>query len=267
MFDPRVKFLLLLMAGTLAVILNSAFSLGLFAMVCGMSLGASGISNRWKLRGSAIILAIVWSTVLSQSLFYGQQPRTALFEMGPFVFWREGLNHGLVQSLRFIGISLAGIALAISTPPDKLLSAMQKFGIPSGLCFLTVTALRFVPTVGNELLAVRAARRHRSGGRINRRPWVVLATELGLLMPVLARSLRRARSLAESMHIRGFDPQAVRTARRTITWTGRDTWVMTGSLTAFLAICGAKFLYLLYTLEIAYIPDLRPLYGWCREWL
>jgi len=267
MFDPRLKFILVLMVGSLAVILNSAAALGLLAVGCGLSLIASGIPARWKGRAVAIILAIVWSTVLSQSLFYGQQPRTALLEIGPLVFWREGLEHGLVQSIRFIGISLAGIALAISTPPDKLLSAMQKMGIPSGLCFLTVTALRFMPTVGNEILTVRAARRHRSGGRISRRPWVLIATEVSLLMPILARSLRRARSLAESMHIRGFDPRAHRSSRQAICWTLRDTWVLMSSASIFLSVASAKALYLLYTLELTYHPKLRSLYGWCRDWL
>jgi len=267
MLDPRLKFLLLLMAGTLAVILNSVAALCLLGLACGASLAVSGLSPAWRMRGFVIVLAIVWSTVLSQSLFYGQQPRTPFFEMGPLVFWREGLQHGLLQSVRFIGISLAGIALALSTPPDRLLSAMQKLGIPSGLCFLTVTALRFVPTVGDELLAVRAARRHRCGDITSRHPWTMLKTELSLLMPVLARSLRRARALAESMHIRGFDPQAIRTNRQAIVWTTRDTVVLSTTLTAFCLICATKAVYLLYTLDVAYLPELRTIYGWTRDWL
>ncbi len=267
MFDPRLKFILVLMVGTLAVILNSAAALGVLAAGCGMSLIVSGIPTQWKGRAVAIIVAIVWSTVLSQSLFYGQQPRTPLLELGPLVFWREGVEHGLIQSIRFVGISLAGIALAISTPPDKLLSAMQKMGIPSGLCFLTVTALRFMPTVGKELLTVRAARRHRSGGRISRRPWVLITTEVSLLMPVLARSLRRARSLAESMHVRGFDPRAHRSSRQAIRWRLRDTLILVSSTSVFFSVASAKLVYLLYTLELAYHPSLRSLYAWCRDWL
>jgi len=267
MIDPRLKILLLLMAGVLAVTLESLEGLAVLAVACGSCLLAAGVPTQWRRRGMAVVVAITWSTVLSQSLFYGDQPRTELLQLGPITFWNEGVTHGLIQSLRFIGVSLGGIALTISTPPDRLLVAMQRLGIPSGLCFLTVTALRFIPTVGREIVGVRQARRLRSARGYNRNPWVLFRQELLLLMPILARSLRRARALAESMHIRGFDPSTPRQSRRPLTWQGSDTVILLASGGLCSALVSAKILFGLYSLDIFYHPGLRGLYGWCRNWL
>ena len=265
--DPRLKIVLLLMAGTLAVTLNTIASLLTLTLASGACLLVSGLTNPWKKRGAVIVVAIIWSTVLSQSLFYGQQPRTPLLSFGPVVFWSEGLAHGLAQSLRFVGLTLAGIALAISTSPDRLLVAMQKLGMPSGLCFLTVTALRFMPTVGREMLTIRQARRMRSGKRALMNPLDWLKVEIRLLMPALARSLRRARALGESMHVRGFDPATSRRTRRQLNWARKDTLILLCATVLLLATLSTKALFFLYTTDLYYQPALRRVYGLCRDWL
>ena len=88
MIDPRLKILLLIMAGTLAIVLDSIVSLGCLSLLCLTSLFLAGVTRQWKFRGVILVSAIVWSTVLSQSLFYGLEPRTPLLELGPLVFWR-----------------------------------------------------------------------------------------------------------------------------------------------------------------------------------
>jgi energy-coupling factor transport system permease protein len=230
-------------------------------------LALAGVNHEWKFKGAILVTAIVWSTVLSQSLFYGLEPRTPLLELGPIVFWREGVQHGLIQSMRFIGVGLAGIALATSTPPDRLLLAMQRLGIPSGVCFLSVTALRFIPTVGREIMLVRAARKQRSAVNDSPRLWAWLKLETQLMMPVLARSLRRARSLGESMHIRGFEPSAQRRSRHGLAWGATETGLLIASGLIFTLILTTKALFFLYVIDVHYAPVLRPLYGVARNWL
>ena len=267
MIDPRTRILLLFYAGLLAISLEHATALGLLTGASCLALLRSGIDRKWLKTGALVVAAVVWSTTFSQALFYGAQPRTPWISIGPVVFWQEGIEHGLVQSLRLLSVTLAGLALAISTSPDRLLVAMTRLGAPESLAFLAVTALRFVPTVGGEFQSVRHARRHRGRPVWSRPLWEWLRLEVHLLRPVVARALRRARALAESLDARGYDPQAGRTSRQGDTWSQLDTWLLTFATLFVAFILKARSAYMLYTLDISYHPALGPIYGLVRHWL
>jgi len=69
---------------------------------------------------------IAWATTLSQALFYSMSPRTPWLALGPLVVWREGLAYGLVQSIRFAALTVGGLVLVATTPPDRLLTALVR---------------------------------------------------------------------------------------------------------------------------------------------
>jgi energy-coupling factor transport system permease protein len=194
-------------------------------------------------------------------------PRVLLFRLGPFPFWREGVTHGLTQSLRFIAMTLSGFALAASTPPERLFSALRALRVPFGLGFLVVTALRFVPDVAGEWAAVRTARARRGRPAWKRPPWAWVLLEAALLAPVLARSLRRARALAESLDARGFDAASPRAVRDPLRFRAPDVGTLAVLLVAGTGLVSLRLLFQLYTSDTWYHPALRPLYGWVRAWL
>ncbi len=266
MIDPRTRLFLLLCAGVLAISLEGPLALGLFTLACASPLLLMRVPGRWWRRGLVGVLTIVWSTVLSQGLFYAEQPRVSVASLGPLHLYREGLAWGLTQSLRFVGLSLAGIALAVSTPPDRLHVALLRLRLPFGLALMATTALRFLPVVAEELLVVRTARAHRGRPAWKRAPWRWLALEIGLLRPVVARAWRRAQNLAESLDARGFDPLARRSVRRPLRLTAIDGVLLVGGALLTTAIASARLLFLLYTSETWYAPALRPLYGFVRSW-
>ena len=267
MTDPRTRLGLLGCAGIAAIALEHPAALGVLCLLCTAPLLWLRISSTWRRRGLVAVLAIVWSTVLSQGLFYSLQPRVPLVQLGPLTLWREGVLWGVAQSLRFIALSLAGIALAVSTPPDRMYAALLRLGVPFGLALMATTALRFVPEVGRELTEVRRARAARGRPVWRRPPWQWLRVEVDMLAPVVARSWRRAQNLAESLDARGFDPLAPRAVRRPLRFRTIDL-VLLGSAGALtLAVATARLLFLLYTWETLYLPELRPLYGFVRSWL
>lgn len=267
MRDPRVRLALVLCAGVLAVCLERPGSLGLLTGVCALPLLALRPSRRWWGRGLLLIGALIWGTVLSQGLFYAEQPRVALVSLGPLHFWREGAVYGLAQSLRFVALALAGLGLALSTPPDRMYAALLGLRLPFGLALMTSTALRFLPEIGQEMATVRRARAWRGRPAHHRSPWAWLRLEVSLLRPVLARSWRRAHTLAESLDTRGFDPLAPRAVRRPLRMTGGDWGALVAALGLTLGVAGARGMYLLYTADLLYVPAMRGLYGWVRAWL
>lgn len=265
--DPRARLALLICASTLAICLESPVSLGVLTLLCAVPLFALRLTGVWWRRGLLVVAAVVWSTVLSQGLFYAEQPRVALGSLGPLTLWREGVEWGLVQSLRFIALALAGIALSVSTSPDRLFAALVRLRVPFGLALMTAAALRFLPRIGHEVLLVRQARAARGRPVWKRSPWAWLRLEVSLLRPVVARSWRRAQVLAESLDARGFDPVAPRSVRRPLVFSALDLAVLFAAGTTTLAVVAARLAYVLYVSDTIYIQALRPLYGFVRAWL
>ncbi len=267
MICPRTKIILLLLVGILAIVFDNVFSLGLLTLFSGVAIARSGVRKRWLRRGAVVVCAVVWTTVFSQALFYGEQPRTPIFAVGPLTFWAEGVQHGLIQSLRMVSVSLAGLSVTMSTSPDRILVALQRLGVPPGVCFLAITALRFIPVLGKEVVDVRNARAHRGRPLWKRTPWAWLMMEVRLLRPIVARTLRRARTLAESLDIRGYDPAKPRRSTDILEWRRLDKVLVAASTGLTLAVVSARIAFELYALDIAYSPALRQIYAWVRLWV
>ena len=265
--DPRTRLGLLSAAGVAAITLEQPAALGVLTLLCCLPLLILRPSWVWLRRGLVAVLAIVWSTTLSQGLFYAEQPRISLGHLGPLHLYREGLAYGLAQSLRFVALSIGGICLAVSTPPDRLHAALLALRVPFGLALMASTALRFLPELGRELLVVRRARAHRGRPAWKRAPWRWLALEVSLLRPVVARAWRRAQNLAESLDARGFDPVAPRAVRKPLVMGAVDVGALALAGAVCLALVACRLVFLLYTTETWYHPALRPLIAFTRAWL
>lgn len=267
MTDPRARIVGLFLLGLLMLCLESPLTLGLAAALTVGALLLTPASRGWRARGALAVAALTWSTVLSQGLFYADLPRTPLVALGPVIVYREGLVHGLTQSLRFIALLAAGVHLAITTPTDRLVAGLRALGVPFGLTVMSVAVVRFVPVVAGEWATVRAARAARGRPAWRRSPWAWLRLEVAMLRPVLARSIRRARALAESLETRGFHPTAPRAVREPLRMSHGDQIALTTFAFVTLAAIAARLTYVAYGLELYYHPALRPLYAFVRAWV
>ncbi|HVW38580.1 MAG TPA: energy-coupling factor transporter transmembrane component T [Pirellulales bacterium] len=223
--DPRLKLVWIAALSLLSVLVDSTEALAVLFAAGALPLVGLRLRARAWLAIGGVVLTIAWSTLLSQAIFYTGKPRTALFTIVPeftfgswqfpgVKFYLEGAKYGLVQSLRFSGVSLAGIAVCLSTSPDRLLGGLVRLRVPMGIAFMAMTALRFLPAMLDEWSTVRRARRLRGyrARRFGPANWYhVSRDELQLLLPVLAAALRRAASLATAAESRGFSPTAERT--------------------------------------------------------
>lgn len=265
--DPRTRLGLVLAVGLAGIALDRPGSLGLLAAVCLAALAAAPVPPGWRRRVLGVSVAVVASTAWAQGLFYAGAPRTPWLALGPLVVWREGVAHGLVQSLRLVAAGVAGATLALTTPPDRLFAGLVAVRVPHGAAFLAVTALRFVPVVAAEWIAVRHARDLRGRPIWARSPVDWLRQEMALLAPVAARAVRRARTLAESLEARGFDPVVVRAQRAPLAMPPSEGIGLAAIGLALAALWSAHGLFALYTLGVWYRPELRPLYALVRAWL
>ena len=262
--DPRTKIGLVTCVGALAITLEHPTSLALMTLITLLPFLTSKARIRRALLVSA---AIVWSTVLAQGLFYPIEPRTELVSFGPLTIWREGVSYGLVQSLRVVSVGLAGVALAITTPIDRLNAALLRLRLPFGLALMASTAFRFIPEIAEAWRVVRSARARRGRPLLQRTPWAWLKLEISLLRPIVARALRRAWSMAESLDARGFDPTAARAVMRPLQMKQWEKWLLATAFSLTLAALLARILFALYAKDSLYIPALRQIYGAVRQYL
>jgi energy-coupling factor transporter transmembrane protein EcfT len=265
--DPRARIALLALGGVLALCLDSPRSLALLAAVAAASFVLARPGHKRLLTALALAVGVVWSTVLGQAIFYPEVPRTAIARLGPLPIYAEGVRHGLEQSLRFVAMALMGLALAASTPADRLFQALVGLRVPFGLALMVASAIRFLPELGLSLAIVRRARAHRGRPAYARAPWRWLLVEVSLFRPIVARAWRRAQNLAETLETRGFDPTASRRSRNPLRlgW-GEALLVLVASAVTAAAVT-ARLLFVLYATDVAYFPELRRVYGFVRDWL
>jgi energy-coupling factor transport system permease protein len=264
--DPRVRLGLVAAVGLLAILLERPLALGALCALCALPWLLRPPPARVAAGLLLTCLGLVWGTALSQGLFSPIQPRVVLVDVGPVELHREGLRYGAAQSLRFVAGLLAGLAVARSTPPDRLLAALRALRVPPGLALLVAAALRFLPVLAQEWAAARAARAGRVGPPPRWPPGAALLAERGLLVPVLARAARRAVALAEAMDARGVDPGAPLPERRPLRARPLDVGVAVGAALLVGGVAAGRVLFWLYVQELWAHPGLRPVYAAVRSW-
>jgi energy-coupling factor transport system permease protein len=259
--------------GVGALTLEGAWPLAALAAPLWTAVLAHPRTVGWRTRMVAGLALLAWSTALSQALFWAGAPRTpwlVLWDAPRLVLWREGFAHGLVQSLRLsVGLG-AGVLLTLTTSPDRLVAALVALRVPFGLAMMGAAAVRFVPTVTEETLAVRRARARRGRPVWARSPADWLALEAALLRPVVARALRRAQGLADALDARGMHPTAARGALEPLRMRAGERAAVVLAVVLVLAATTARGLYALYGAGLHYDPALRPLYAFVafvRRWM
>ncbi len=273
--DPRTKITFVLAVSLLSITLDHLTSLGLLALVSFTAFLKSGPKGV-QLKGALLFLSLtVWGVIFSQGIFYQRFPRSILFSIIPgFECWgwhfnglhiyRQGLFYGLVQSLRFVAASSAGLALCLTTSSQGLFKALAGLRVPYSLSFLAVIAVRFLPIIAEEMLKIRRAMKLKGYRPFKAGLKHTVRTEISAVLPLLAATMRRSREIAESLLTRGFDPLGKRSVYKQTTWPLKERF-LAGLLTS-LALCAAwvRFLFWLYENNIYYNSFLRPLYSAVR---
>lgn len=273
-FHPYTKLALVLAISAFSVLLDSGralFSLTIFS-VAGFLL--SRPSSRILKTYLIFTGATVWGLTVSQGFFYQDYPRTVLFCLIPpgehfsgLCLIREGLSYGALQSLRMIAGLSAGLYLVTTTPLELLMRALVSLPVPRGLTLLAASAVRFLPRVSEDLRLVRQTLRLRGYRFTLRHPVRSLAVELSVVKPLLTRSVKESRRLAEALLLRGFDPLSPTSVRKLPPWPLREKVLAFSVLGLAFAVIVLKFLFWLYLQDILYLEGLRPLYSIVRAYL
>ena len=162
-----------------------------------------------------------------------------------------GLIAGANMALRFFNVIAASTLFVVTTEPMRLASALMQAGVPYRYGFTLVTALRFVPLLGTEAEAVRAAQLAR--GVALDRPSILGVWELirYTLVPLTVSSLSRVEGLTIAMEGRAFGLYSKRTYRQPLPFCWRDALgaLLAAVIAALLLIVVPRYLPLTHYLE------------------
>ena len=276
--DVRTKLTLLAAIMLFAIGLEGPRPLFvLFLLSLGLHLVARSSVERWRVL-ILFLLVGIWGAMVSQALFYNQEPRTMIACLvspatpwigeltGGVYVYREGLEHGAVQALRS-GIMLAcGLLICWTTDSRKLLQCFLHWRMPYAIAFMLITSLRFLPVIFEETAIVLTAQRLRGFEPVRSfSPLRWIRTAFHVLFPILARALRRASTLALSVESRGFGRNG---HRAELAQWPLDERMACGAV--FAAIGSGTVLKILYSLQfngIAFFPGLRGVYDFMAVWL
>ena len=192
--SPRLLFILFTLALLLHLVARTSF-------------------YKWQILAVLLLLSL-WGSIIGQALFFAQLPRTPLLTIvaadqgwlgqftGGIIIYREGIIYGAVQGMRAATMLVIGLLVCWSSDPRQLLQALCSWRLPPQIAFMAVTAIRFLPTLASETAEIITAikiRTGHTGGKL-----YILKYLPQIANPLLARSLRRAQTLAASVVSRGF---------------------------------------------------------------
>ncbi|WP_371366835.1 Energy-coupling factor transporter transmembrane protein EcfT [Sporomusa rhizae] len=276
--DVRTKLVLLILLAALILLVDSPRSLFLlFCLALGLHVVARSSPARWRVLMVFVLLGI-WGSMTSQALFYSREPRTIIACLlppatpafgaltGGVFIYREGLEYGAIQALRSGTMLTLGLLINWTSDPRQLLRSLLSWRLPYELGFMLITGLRFLPVIFQETAVVLTAQRLRGFKPFRTlSPSRLIQTAFQTLFPILARTLRRAATLAASVESRGFGretPQAVLPK-----WSRYERFFCHSLLLAVSCLMVLKAVDALQFNGLLYVPSWRGLYDLMKVWL
>jgi energy-coupling factor transport system permease protein len=226
--------------------LDPRVKMGAALLLMALPFAASGLPA-WLLLSAFVGLLIVFSKVPFPALlrtlrtifwlgffmfffyFFTTPGRTLVAFWGVTVTW-EGLLRGTMQIYRLGLLVIVSALLTFTTSPSQLthgleaaLGPLGRLGLPvRELAMVLTIALRFVPTLFDEVDKITKAQRARGVDVRGQAPWHQVRRWVPTFVPLFVAAFRRADALALAMEARGFRGARRRTRLHQLRLTGRD---------------------------------------------
>ncbi|MCH4164153.1 MAG: energy-coupling factor transporter transmembrane component T [Lentilactobacillus diolivorans] len=207
---------------------NIASYAALLILIMGVII-LSGVSISYFLKGIRPLIWLIIFTVLLQILF--SSGGKMLWHFGPFSITDQSLINGGFIFIRFLLIIMISTVLTLTTTPlaiadgvQTVLKPLKGFHFPvDTLALMLSIALRFVPTLMDEMETILNAQRSRGvdfgSGSLKHR----VKAAVPLLVPLFTGAINHAENLSTAMEARGFTDSEHRSKYRIYRWQMKDT--------------------------------------------
>ena len=216
-FDARFQIALIALTGLSLVVLNRTSPLLLLALMVPFCLFGFGF--------------------LTTSLLFRQDSDFAIRVAGEALLTSPAFSAGLTLFLRAIACGMISVFFALTTDPGSLVRALMVHArLPPRIGYSLFAAMLIVPDLASEAQQMRIARTMKMGRRIRRVPGP--AEIMGLVIPLLAYSIRRAGRTAIALEARGLSPVGPRTVLNAPSFKRSDAVFMIVAIVV-ITLCGA----------------------------
>lgn len=167
-------------------------------------------------------------SVAVPALFGSGQP---IVTLGPVSLRGEGLQQGGLTACKLLTMMVLTAVLTLTTRPVDLAEGMERLLAPLGklkmpvhqLATIIMLALGFIPVLLEETSKIINARKSRGASFGNGTLTERMQSGVGVLVPLLLSTLRRADQLALAMEARGYRGSVGRTRLKELHWRRADT--------------------------------------------
>jgi energy-coupling factor transport system permease protein len=244
--DPRAKLAVALVLMVLPFYAPSvAGGLLLAAFVIGIALLAK-VPLLSLLR---TIYTIFWIGFVMFFFYAFTTPGEPLVSVGSISVTLSGLLAGGVLIYRLCLLVVISSLLTYTTSPGQLahgleatLSPLTQIGLPVPEVSMVLTiALRFVPTISDQIDRIMTAQRAR-GADPTGNPLERVQSWVPVFVPIFVLAFRRAEQLATAMEARGYRGGSQRTSLRQLHLSWHDAVAALVTAGMALAVVGASYL-------------------------
>jgi len=187
--DPRVKIGLVLLFSLIGPLIKQPVALVILSMVsCGYLLGAR--LKKTLLYTITFYILFMVMYLLIEAVILRRPPKYQEY---------------LTLTLTMLPIMCGGLLLGMTTTLEKLIAALESFGVPAGMRYAVMVTIRYVAMLGRELRHMVQAMRVRSvmpcWKDIFCQPLVAIRI---VLLPMLIRSFKIADRMGAAAELRGL---------------------------------------------------------------
>ncbi|NUU60416.1 energy-coupling factor transporter transmembrane component T family protein [Paenibacillus agri] len=238
--DPRTK-LLSILAIMISFLLLKTFAgyIATTVLVAGLILTAK-LPVVMVFRGLKPILFILSFTFLYHVLLTDGTP------LWPGFFLKvtlEGIKNGSFIVWRMILLILLASVLTLTTKPldlakglEKLLKPLSRLGVPvEAFALMIVLAIRFIPTIIQELDRIMLARKARGYDTTYTKGYKKIVAYTSILIPLFVTTIQRAEQLTLAIDARAYGDGRGRTSYKELNFAQVD-YVAGGLTLAFVSL-------------------------------
>ncbi len=225
--DSRMKIILTMIFIVSLFLCKNFISLAFIVAAITAIIAISGISFKTIIKSiKPLIFVIVLTAIIN--LFYGEgEPLVQIYK---FSITFDGICTAVFMACRIAILVVAGSMLTYTTSPTELTDAIERLFKPlkyikidvHTIAMIMTIALRFIPTLIEEIEKIMAAQKSRGADMESGRLIKRVKALVPVLIPLFISSFRRATELAYAMECRCYRGGAGRTKMKVVKMHARD---------------------------------------------
>ncbi|MEM2892276.1 MAG: energy-coupling factor transporter transmembrane component T [Thermoplasmata archaeon] len=239
--DPRVKIIAVLMLSLLALIMSKLVNLLALLTFIALLLALGRASPGKVYHALRFVVRVMVMIVVLWPLF-DPSGTPVLAELGPVRITEPAVWRGVTNAFRICCLATVWYVLMFTTTQRDLVRALVKLGVRFDFGLTLSIALRFLPTFGANVDAIKDAQRARGmefdKGSLIRRSKNYVA----VLVPSIVAALRTADTLALALQSRAYGVRKDRTYLRDLRMRTSDYVALVLVVAALVLPATAKFL-------------------------